>query len=273
LGRTQTKYKNIAISLAIAFLMFPLITPPSASATTSTQWNLSITSLNGTTINLSYDVILAMPKMIVSADLSCYGNLISSGAWGGVVLSDLLNLSGIDSSVAVIDFTAQDGYSVNIPIKTAMRSDIIVAYDLDGSQLNEVLRLVVPEENGNIWIAKITSIKMSISSGDQVQSETSGQSIINQYHAIVNTTTPAPQQLKPQVDTQPIVPSNETTIKPVTPPTVITVPQSEQKIVREEDSGSPFKFVLVFLVAVVLVIVTGFIVYSRKKTQLPNIKY
>jgi len=90
-------------------------------------------------------------------------------------LPDLLNQAGIDPSVATVDFIAQDGYSVSIPINTAMRSDIIVAYDLDSAQLNEVLRLVVPEANGNIWIARITSINMSISSVDQVQSGTSVQ--------------------------------------------------------------------------------------------------
>lgn len=257
----------------LTFVLFPLIIPPLASASSSNQWNLPITSLNRTTINLSYDDLLAMPKTTVSADLLCYGNLIFSGAWGGVRLSDLLNLAVIDPSVVAIDFTAQDGYSVSIPINTAMRSDTIVAYDLDGSQLSEVLRLVVPEANGNIWIAKITSIEMSISSVDQLQSGTSGQSITNQYQAIVNTTTPAPPQLQPQVETQPIVPSNETTNEPVTPPTIVMVPQTEQKIAEQMDSIAPFEFVLVFLGAVVLVVVVGFVFYKRKKTQPQNIKY
>jgi DMSO/TMAO reductase YedYZ molybdopterin-dependent catalytic subunit len=273
LGKTETNNKNIAITLLLTFLLFPLITPPIASAANSIQWNLSITSLNKTTINLNYDDLLVMPKTIVSADLSCYGNLISNGAWGGILLSDLLNLAGIDPSVAAIEFTAQDGYSVSIPINTAMRSDIIVAYDLDGSQLNEVLRLVVPEANGNIWIARISSIKMSTSSVDQVQPGTSGQSIINQYQAIINITTPALQQLQPQVETQPSVPSNETTIEPVTPPSVVTVPQAEQKIVEYEDSGSPLEFVLLFLGAVVLVVVAGFVVHNRKKALSQNTKY
>ena len=87
---------------------------------------------------------------------------------GGIKLSDLLNQIGIDQSVATIDFTAQDGYLVSMPINTAMGSDIIVAYDLEGAQLKGALRLVVPEANGNIWIARITSIKMSLSSVDQV---------------------------------------------------------------------------------------------------------
>ena len=130
---------------------------------------------------MTYEDLLALPKTIVSADLSCYGLSISSGEWGGVKLSDLLDKAGIDPSVLTINFAAQDGYSVNIPISTAMRTDIIVAYDFNDAPLTEVLRLVVPYENGNIWIAGITSISMSNSPVNQVQSGSSGQSIINQY--------------------------------------------------------------------------------------------
>jgi DMSO/TMAO reductase YedYZ molybdopterin-dependent catalytic subunit len=270
----QTKNKIITIFLLLIFLSFPLITPPLASASNSTQWNLSITSLNGTTINLAYDDLLAMPKTIVSADLLCYGNRISIGAWGGVKLSDLLNQTGIDQSVATIDFTAQDGYSVSIPINTAMRSDIIVAYDLDGAQLNELLRLVVPEANGNIWIAMIISINMSISSVDQAQSTTIGQSVINQYQSIFKAPVQTPQQSESIVQTQPILLSNKTIIEPTTTPTNVTMPRSEQKTASQQDVVLSFDFVYWFLLGVgIAAFVAGFVVYAQKKTHLNNIKY
>ena len=271
-GETRTKNKIIATSILLTFFLFPLITPALASIASNTQWNLPITSLSGTTINLTYDDLLAMPKTITSGDLSCYGNLISSGSWGGVKLVDILNQAGIDPSVASIDFTAQDGYSVSIPINTAMRTDIIVAYDLDGAPLTEILRLVVPEANGNIWIARITSISMSMSSVDQVQSGSIGQTIIDQYQAIINTTTPAPQQLQHRVESQPIIPSNETTIESGTTPTIVTIPQSEQKIGGQENSVFPFEFVW-GLLGVIVVVVASFVFYSRKKNQPLNIKY
>jgi len=209
-----------------------------------------------------------MPKTIVSADLSCYGNLISSGAWGGVKLSDLINQAGIDPSVASIDFTAQDGYSVSIPINTAVRTDIIVAYDLDGAPLTEVLRLVVPEANGNIWIARITSINMSISSVDQAQSGTTGESIINEYQTQINTTVKAPQKQETQVQTQPTVTSNKTIVEPTTSPTNVTLPPSEQKTASQQDPMFSFDFVNWILLGVAIaVVVAGFVVYKCKKTQ------
>jgi hypothetical protein len=263
---TQTKNKITAILLLSTFLLFPLITPPLASALSSIQWNLPITNLNGTTINLTYDDLLAMPKTIVSAELSCYGNLISNGDWGGIKLSDILNQAGIDQTVATIDFTAEDGYSVSIPINTAMGSDIIVAYDLNGAQLNEVLRLIVPEANGNIWIARITSIKMSISSVDQVQSGNSEQNIINQYRSRFNATIQFPQQSESIVQTQPILPSNQTIVEP-TSPTNVTVTRSEQKTAAQQDVVPSFNFVYWVLLGVGIATVTaGFMVCWRKKT-------
>ena len=268
MGKLKTKNKNIATALLLAVILFSIIVLPLASASNNTQWNLPITNLSGTTITFTYDDLLALPKTIVSADLSCYGNFISNGAWGGVKLLDLLNQAGIDTSVATVDFFAQDGYSVSIPINTAMRTDVIVAYDLDGALLTEVLRLVVPDANGNIWIAKITSINTSMSSVDQVQSGTSGQTIINQYQALVNLTTQAPQQPQPIVQIQPITSSNETTIEPVTPPTNVTVPQSEQKIADQQDVVPSFDSVYWVLLGVIIATVAvSVLVYSRKKNS------
>ncbi len=267
MGKTKTKIKNITISLLLIFITFPLIIPPLASASNSNQWNIVITNLDGTTLNLSYDDILVMPKTVVSADLLCYGNLVSSGSWGGVRLSDLINIAIIDPSVVSVDFTAQDGYSVSIPINTAIRTDVIVAYDLEGSQLNEVYRLVVPDANGDIWISAITTIKMSISSADQIQSGTSGQIIINQYQAIINTTTPAPLQQPPQGETQPIVPSNKTDNEPVTTPTINTIPQADKKITEQINSIPQIEYILILFGVIVLVSLVGFVFISRKKPK------
>jgi DMSO/TMAO reductase YedYZ molybdopterin-dependent catalytic subunit len=264
--KAQTKNKIITISLVITFLLFPLIASSLASASSNNQWNLTITNLSGTIINLTYDDLLALPKTIVGADLSCYGLLISSGEWGGVKLSDLLDQAGIDPSVSTINFVAQDGYSVNLPISIAMRIDIIVAYDFNGAPLTEVLRLVVPEENGNIWIAGITSISMSNSPVNQVESGSSGPSIINQYQAIINTTSSSPEQLQNRVETQPLVPNNKTAIKTLTPSTNSTVQQSEQKNATQQDNVFSFNFDYWVLLGVVIAAVAmGFVVYKLKE--------
>lgn len=106
---------------------------------------------------------MALPKTTVTAEIYCYGIPVTGGTWGGVVLSELLNQTGFDPGVASLSFAAQDGYKVSIPIADALRSDVILAYEKDGSPLTETLRLVVPYANGNMWINMVTSITMSSS--------------------------------------------------------------------------------------------------------------
>jgi DMSO/TMAO reductase YedYZ molybdopterin-dependent catalytic subunit len=103
-----------------------------------------------------------MPKTTVSASLYCYGFLMASGNWSGVRLSYLLQQAGADyANASAIDFVASDGYQMSVPIEAALREDVIVAYEMDGKPLSEGFRLVIPEANGNTWIAEIATISMT----------------------------------------------------------------------------------------------------------------
>jgi DMSO/TMAO reductase YedYZ molybdopterin-dependent catalytic subunit len=119
---------------------------PIGRVSASTEWNLQITNLAGTTVNYSYDQLLAMPTLNISAGLLCYGNLVTPGNWTGISLSYLLQQAGLDPAVASIDFLAKDGYAVEIPLQVAMQPGVIIAYEVDGLPLSEMLRLVLPEE-------------------------------------------------------------------------------------------------------------------------------
>jgi DMSO/TMAO reductase YedYZ molybdopterin-dependent catalytic subunit len=55
---------------------------------------------------------------------------------------------------------ADDGYSTDLTIATAMREDIILAYERDGMPLSEGLRLVVPGKWGYKWISGLTHIEL-----------------------------------------------------------------------------------------------------------------
>jgi DMSO/TMAO reductase YedYZ molybdopterin-dependent catalytic subunit len=153
--------KTLTICLILLSSTLILTIPYNASATP--QWTVQLTTLTGTTTNITYDQLIAFPKTTVTAEIYCYGIPVTGGTWGGVVLSELLNQTGVDPGVGSLNFVAQDGYKVSIPIADALRSDVILAYEKDGNPLTEVLRLVVPYANGNMWINMVTSITMSSS--------------------------------------------------------------------------------------------------------------
>src|SRR4030042_2972912 len=102
------KHKILLASLILAFIT-ALLLPP-ALAIEAPQWNLQITNYTGTSINMTYEDLLALPKINVYANLVCYGNPLANGDWEGARLSDILNQAGIDPPVLSIDFKAQDGY-------------------------------------------------------------------------------------------------------------------------------------------------------------------
>jgi hypothetical protein len=208
-----------------------------------------------------------MPKTIVIANLQCYGAQVAYGNWGGVKLSDLLNQAGLDSAVASIEFTASDGYHVSIPIQTAMQDNVIVAYELDSSNLSEGLRLVIPEANGNLWISMITSISMS--AAVVIQGESTGvgsgpepgKSSSNSTEA-APTPTPAAQ---PTVTPQPTVLS---TVKPTVTPTNVTQLQSDKEPPVQKSSVFPAETIFLSVLGTALVAATaGFAVYRYKKRQ------
>ena len=199
-----------------------------------------------------------MPKTTVNASLLCYSILVADGAWGGIKLSSLLNQAGLDPTVASVRFVATDGYTVSIPIGTAMRDDVIVAYELNGEPLSEGLRLVIPDSNGNIWISMITSITMDLAPINQASSLDT-QVTMPEYKTSPNPTEPPTQQATPQ----PTASTSAATVKPTATPTNVTEKQSNQK--ASTPSTGPVFYVTVGLV--VAIVAASFVLYRFKKSQ------
>jgi len=122
------------------------------------EWRLVVDGLVDQPLNLTLSQIVGLPNTKVNADLYCFSTLVFSGSWVGVRLSVLLEESGLLDGVEYIQFVALDGYATFVDITTALREDVILAYELNGQSLPEILRLVLPYENGDKWIALITKI-------------------------------------------------------------------------------------------------------------------
>lgn len=240
-----------------------LLMTPIGRVSADTEWNLSITNIANTSVTYSYDQLLAMPETNVSASEYCYGSLVANGDWSGVSLSYLLQQAGLDSSVASVNFLAQDGYAVSLPLQVAMQSDVIIAYQLNGVPLSETLRLVVPEENGNIWIAMITSMTMSTS---PIQTATGfGPGIApptNRIGASSNTQNESGQQ-----QPTPTIQENGTSTEPVAPSANVTQPAQSTSMPQANSPkilGFPVVFVYgITLGATVALAAASYVAYRR----------
>jgi DMSO/TMAO reductase YedYZ molybdopterin-dependent catalytic subunit len=137
---------------------------PSASSADSTSFQerrLIVTGLVNKPLNYSWAEIVAMPKTTVNATLVCVDapNVYMSGNWTGIKLRTLLEEAKPATDVIKVGFYAADGYSTDLDIETAMRDDIILAYEINGNPLND-LRLVVPGKWGYKWISQLTVIQL-----------------------------------------------------------------------------------------------------------------
>jgi DMSO/TMAO reductase YedYZ molybdopterin-dependent catalytic subunit len=158
----NTSLITITIALALLSSLIPVFA--------QTPWTLQVNGAVNNPLSLTMDQLAAMPTTTVYASLYCYGALVTEGNWTGVKLSQLLLNAGLDPQARSVEFTASDSYHVAILLADAMRDDVIIAYQKDNQSLSEVLRLVLPNVNGNMWIAKITQITVSTSAISSSQS-------------------------------------------------------------------------------------------------------
>lgn len=248
--------------LSMALLGLLLIAPV-GRAQASTQWSLQITNLAGNTVSYTYYQLLAMPVTTVAAELDCEGVLVAAGNWSGVSLNHLLQQAGLDPAVAYLNFKAQDGYASTIYLTEAMNPYVIIAYELNGSPLPEVLRLVLPGDNGDLWIALITSVTMSASPANADQSGSTSTS------STALTSTQQQELVQPQ--SQPAKPNNETGTEPVAIPA--NVNQSAQKASTTRESnpdGSSFPVMVasgIALGATAALMAAGYLARPKRKSE------
>jgi sulfite oxidase len=143
------------------------------------EYRLTVNGLVSKTLTLTLnDLKQRYPKTTVMATLQCAGNrrtemaevapmpgesvmwgteAISNATWSGVALRDILAEAGVQNGTAHVAFVSYDqvekgsetfGYGGSIPIDKALRSEVLLAYEMNGEPLPPVhgfpLRMVVP---------------------------------------------------------------------------------------------------------------------------------
>ena len=137
-----------------------------------------------------------------------------------------------------------------------------MAYALDNGPLNEGLRLVLPNANGNLWIAQIISITMSNSNPGEGVSTNPNDALarIEQSYSTPNPTTPVPQPQQSTPTPKPNLPTTQPNIQAAnnteTQPTQIANPK---KLALSND------FVFILAVVAVAVVAVSFSVLRFRK--------
>ena len=226
----------------------------------NSEWALRIEISSNNSVALSLDDIMAMPKTMVYAELSCFGRPIAGGAWGGVQVGLLLEKAGLDEQPASLVFYASDGYTRRFSNSYAAREDVIIAYELDGAALAEKLRLVIPGANGEYWIGMITVI--SIDSTNYVSSPDSQAAYIalDPLQNIPWSPTPQPSQPSPTPE-----PKSQATTQPTSPP------PTNQPVQQQNSLNSSLQVEYGYYVLSGIIIATalaiGYLLFARRRKQ------
>jgi DMSO/TMAO reductase YedYZ molybdopterin-dependent catalytic subunit len=136
---------------------------PAESATAGHQSSLLLDGLVRSPLDLTLDDLSAMPKTTEYVELYCvdYPTVpVEKGDWTGVRLGLLLEQAGVSTRAVKVAFYDDYGYSTDLTITTAMREDVILAYERDGVPLDGRLRLVLPGKWGYKWVSGVTHIEL-----------------------------------------------------------------------------------------------------------------
>lgn len=221
------------------------------------EWSLQVNGEVSNSLSLTMDQLAALPTTTVQADIYCYGGFVTGGSWIGPKLSQILQMAELGSQAESVEFTAADGYTVIIPMTTAMREDVIVAYQINGQPLPEGLRLVLPEANGNMWIAGITQITVTASPSNNPPNAY----ILPNFNAYISIPAPMPTPA-PTFTPQPI---NQTATPPAPTPTD-SQPQQQSSSTQRPLSKYDYTLAFAAITVAMVTLATGYVLRKRKIT-------
>jgi DMSO/TMAO reductase YedYZ molybdopterin-dependent catalytic subunit len=114
-------------------------------------------------VQLSWGDVVKLPKTVSVSDFHCVeGWSVLGCRWEGVRFSDLVRLVKPKPTAQAATFECADGYTTSLFLSELEGDDVILAYKLNGAELEEglgfPLRLVVPSKyayKSALWVTRI----------------------------------------------------------------------------------------------------------------------
>jgi len=127
------------------------------------SWVLVIDGEVETPLKLNWNDILKLPKSESITDFHCVeGWSVLGLKWEGVPFKHLLELVKPKKTAKFVTFECTDGYTTSLSLEELSGENVLLAYKLDGKELEEglgfPLRLIVPDKYGYksaMWINRI----------------------------------------------------------------------------------------------------------------------
>jgi len=114
-------------------------------------------------VKLGWDDILKLPKTVSISDFHCVeGWSVLNCKWEGVLFREIVKLVKLKETTKFATFECADGYVTSLTVAELAGDDVLLAYKLDGKELEEglgfPLRLVVPSKyayKSALWVTRV----------------------------------------------------------------------------------------------------------------------
>lgn len=137
-----------------------------------TEWSLRVHGLVDNELELSYDDVLGMEIIEDYVTIACVsnevgGNLVGNALWGGVRLSEVLDMAGLKPEASQLVGRSIDGFTVGFPPELAYDGrEPLIAVAMNGEPLPRAhgfpARLIVPGLYGFVSATKwLTEIELT----------------------------------------------------------------------------------------------------------------
>lgn len=127
------------------------------------EWRLAIDGAVEQAVDLSWDDLQALPQATEASDFHCVTTWSKMDLeWTGVRLCDALALARPTDAAEFVLFHAYDGYTTNLPLTEALKSDVLLGHTVEGKPLatehGGPVRVITPQLyawKGAKWIKRI----------------------------------------------------------------------------------------------------------------------
>ncbi|MGI5838683.1 MAG: molybdopterin-dependent oxidoreductase [bacterium] len=149
------KNKSGLVSICLAAVLLLVLSGCSQPPAPESAWEVTIIGPDGEKA-VAIEDIKAAEAVTLEAEKK-----EEIHAYTGIKMSSLLAMAGIDEATSVI-LEAADGYSATINGEVAFSDNTIVAYQIDGadidSEKNRPLMLVTTEDSSKVWVGSLKVI-------------------------------------------------------------------------------------------------------------------
>jgi DMSO/TMAO reductase YedYZ molybdopterin-dependent catalytic subunit len=113
------------------------------------KWSMRVHGEVDTPFEIDFRGLTKMEQHTVEADVHCVtGWSVIGHTWKGVTFRDLAERAGVKDKARYVIFEA-DGYTANIPLREAMRSNVMIVHRMNGKGLPRAhgapVRALVPD--------------------------------------------------------------------------------------------------------------------------------